>query len=86
MSAADKARHYRLGHGGKRGIERKETTNDKTPRLTCDICSVSFVTQWRLRQHKDDADHKNWKGGPKKIQIELVQISFSFYFVFTSSI
>ena len=34
MSAADKARHYRLGHGGKRGIERKETTNDKTPRLT----------------------------------------------------
>ena len=44
MSAADKARHYRLGHGGKRGIERKETTNDKTPRLTCDIWSVSFVT------------------------------------------
>ena len=46
MSAADKARHYRLGHGGKRGIERKETTNDKTPRLTCDICSVSFVTHF----------------------------------------
>ena len=65
MSVADKARHYRLGHGGKRGIERK-TTNDKTPRLTCDICSVSFVTRWRLRQHKDDADHKNpGLGGPK---------------------
>ena len=49
MSAADKARHYRLGHGRKRGIERKETTNDKTPRLTCDIYSASFVTQWRLK-------------------------------------
>ena len=66
MSVADKARHYRLGHGGKRGIERKETTNDKTPRLTCDICSVSFVTQWRLRQHKDDADHKSLERGTKK--------------------
>ena len=73
MSAADKARHYRLGYGRKRGIERKETTNDKTPRLTCDICSVSFVTRWRLRQHKDDADHKNpGKGDQKTIQIELV--------------
>ena len=42
MSSADKARYYRLGHGRKRGIERK----DKTPKFTCDICSVSFVTQW----------------------------------------
>ena len=39
MSAADKARHYRLGHCGKRGIERKETTKDKATRLTYDICS-----------------------------------------------
>ena len=68
MSAADKARHYILGHGGKRGIERKETTNDKTPRLTCDICSVSFVTRWRLRQHKDDADHKNPGKGDQKLK------------------
>ena len=62
MSAADKARHYRQGHGGKRGIERK----DKTPRLTCDIYSVSFVTQWQLRQHKDHADHKNPGKGDQK--------------------
>ena len=66
MSAADKARHYRLGHGGKRGIERKETTNDKTPRLTCDICSVSFVTQWRLKQHKDVLTTKNLGRGTEK--------------------
>ena len=66
MSAADKARHYRLGHGGKRGIEKESTTNDKVPRLTCDICSVSFVTRWRLGQHKDEAGHKNpGKGRPK---------------------
>ena len=59
MSAADKARYYRLGQGGKRGIEKESTTNDKVPRLTCDICSVSFV--------KDEAGHKNpGKGRQKK--------------------
>ena len=68
MSAADKARHYRLGHGGKRGIEKESTTNDKVPRLTCDICSVSFVTRWRLGQHKDEAGHKNHGKGPPKIK------------------
>ena len=39
---------------------------DKTPRLTCDICSVSFVTWSRLRQQKDDADHKNPGKGYQK--------------------
>ena len=53
--------------------------------MFCLICL--FVTQWRLRQHKDDADHKNpGKGDQKTILIDLVRISFSFYFVFMSSI
>ncbi len=67
MSAADKARHYRLGHGGKRGIEREEAPNVKIPRLTCDVCSVSFVSQHRLKEHKNETGHKNpGRGRPKK--------------------
>ena len=49
-------------------ISIKLTTNDKVPRLTCDICSVPFVTRWRLGQHKDEAGHKNHGKGPPKIK------------------
>ena len=68
LSAADKTRHYRLGHGGKRGMEREEVaSNPKSSRLTCDKCSVSFVTEHRLKRHKKETGHKNpGKGRPKK--------------------
>ena len=68
LSAADKTRHYRLGHGGKRGMEREEVpSNPKSSRLTCDKCSVSYVTEHRLKRHKNETGHKNpGKGRPKK--------------------
>ena len=68
LSAADKTRHYRLGHGGKRGMEREDDTDGpKVSRLSCDKCSVSFVTEYRLRTHKKETGHKNpGKGRPKK--------------------
>ena len=60
LSEADSKQHYRLAHGGKRGIDDSDT---KVPRkFKCGICNISYLTQYRLRKHFEETGHKGVMG------------------------
>ena len=53
----------RIAHGGKRGVN--ETVKQRT-KFHCQVCSVYFLTEYRLKSHRLSTGHKGVKGRPSK--------------------
>ena len=67
LTKTDRDRHYKLGHGGKRGMN--ATANDEKVsglNTKCQVCGTKFTTQYRLKQHKKDTGHAAKKGRKNK--------------------
>ena len=53
----------RIAHGGKRGVNEK--VNQRT-KFQCQVCSIYFLTEYRLKTHRLSTGHKGKKGRPSK--------------------
>ena len=67
-SEADKSRHIRLVHGGKKGYETDTVPAAPADELAfkCRQCNAAFPNRYQLSCHQKDNGHVNPRGRPKK--------------------
>ena len=63
LSSANESRHIRLAHGGHRGMD---VTTEKKTAFKCSVCTIYFLTQYRLNKHRKESGHKGQNGRPAK--------------------